>query len=103
MKLIVSLAGLAVVGFATPFSEHEHEFIRFIAKYNKKYATREEYERRLGLFQQNKQFVAEHASDSFQVEINEYADIDRTEFFALTGGIRTDKADFDWALPDDDF
>jgi C1A family cysteine protease len=38
---------------ATPFTEAEREFIDFIAKHKRTYATKEEYEYRLSVFSQN--------------------------------------------------
>ena len=58
MKAIVAFA---LLGFAaaTPMGEFEHEFIKFVAKHNRRYATKEEYNFRLNEFSRNAKFIEE--------------------------------------------
>jgi hypothetical protein len=42
-------------------SDAEREFINFIAKYHRSYGTKEEYNYRLSIFEENYKLVTEHA------------------------------------------
>ena len=69
----------------TPMQEVEHEFMNFVSKYKRTYATKEEYYYRLGLFTQtyhkihthNQKHVQEHG---FTMEVNHFADLTEKEF-----------------------
>lgn len=64
-----------------PHSYHEYvdEFNKFVNQYSKTYSSFEEYVRRLSIFAKNYDFVKQHNSDSFTVDINCFADIDSSE------------------------
>ena len=86
MKAVIAFA---LLGFAaaTPMGEYEHEFIKFLAKHNRRYATKEEYAFRLNEFSRNAAFVNEFSKrDSTQtVELNHMADWTREEYRNLLG------------------
>ena len=52
----------ALVAFVAANNEIEAEFLQHLSKYGKSYATREEYEFRLNVFQKKVEFVAKHNS-----------------------------------------
>lgn len=75
MKLILVLALIFAVAFASDFQE-------FTIKYNKQYSTQEEFQKRLQIFESNKKFINEHNTQghSFQLALNEFADLTHEEF-----------------------
>ena len=77
---------------STPFSEEEKEFINFIAKHQKNYFSKEEYNYRLGIFAENYRFVQEHnAKDSsYKVAINHLSDLTPHEFKSFNLGYTAD-------------
>jgi cathepsin L len=84
-----TIAALAALGFAaaTPMGEFEHEFIKFLAKHNRRYATKEEYNLRLAEFQKNHQFVQEFNKKGSKqtVEVNHMGDWTREEYRNILG------------------
>lgn len=65
--------------------EVEHEFMNFVAKYKRTYATKEEYYYRLGLFTQTYHKINTHNKKhvqelGFTMEINHFADLTEQEF-----------------------
>lgn len=77
----------AAVAAATPMGEFEHEFIKFVAQNNRRYATKEEYNARLQAFSVNHQFVQEFNKKSTKqtAEINHMGDWTREEYRQLLG------------------
>jgi cathepsin L len=84
-----TIAALAALGFAaaTPMGEFEHEFIKFLAKHNRRYATKEEYNLRLAEFQKNHQFVQDFNKKGSKqtVEVNHMGDWTREEYRNILG------------------
>ena len=74
--LIAFLQGTPRSGVATytAFSEEDLEFMRFIAKYDKSYGTKEEYAARSRIFKMNLDLIRKHAGESFTLGINKFAD-----------------------------
>ena len=81
------MIALATVAVATPMGEFEHEFIKFVAENNRRYATKEEYNARLDAFSVNHQFVKEFNKKSIKqrAEINHMGDWTREEYRQLLG------------------
>jgi C1A family cysteine protease len=67
--------------------QYEHEFIQFLAKHNRRYATKEEYNMRLAEFSKNHAFVKEFTKKSTKqtVGINHMGDWTREEYRQLLG------------------
>jgi cathepsin L len=67
--------------------EFEHEFIKFIATHNRRYATKEEYNARLNAFSANHSFVKEFSKKGSKqtVAINHMGDWTREEYRQLLG------------------
>jgi len=84
MKFAAVLA-LAAFAAATPMGEFEHEFFKFIAQQNRRYATKEEYNLRLAEFEKNFRFVKEFKSEKQTVALNHMADWSRDEYRQLLG------------------
>lgn len=99
----------AAVAAATPMGEFEHEFIKFVAQNNRRYATKEEYNARLQAFSVNHQFVKEFNKRSVKqtVALNQMADWTREEYRQLLGykpALKTEVAEFEqvpenWTAP----
>jgi C1A family cysteine protease len=87
MKFAVALAAIAAFGAATPMGEFEHEFIRFLATHNRRYATKEEYNMRLAEFSKNHSFVKEFSKKGTKqtVKVNAMGDWTRQEYRQLLG------------------
>jgi len=76
MKVILILACILAIALASA------EFQQFSIKFNKKYDTKEEYQKRLDIYTQNKQFIEEFnkGKESYTLAINEFADLTHEEF-----------------------
>ena len=64
-------------------THEDYEFIKFVAKYGKDYATKEEFEYRSTVFQNNFRFIVETNSKndlSYSVGLNKFADMTNEEF-----------------------
>eukprot|EP00117_Sycon_ciliatum_P028676 scpid95523/ scgid22992/ Cysteine proteinase 5 len=94
MKAIIALC---LVGYAVaaPMGEFEHDFIRFVAKNNRMYGTKEEYNFRLNTFSQNAKFIEEFnkLGKKQTVEINNMADWTHEEYKQLLGTKQEDVAE----------
>ena len=66
----------AVSALLSLVSANEQDFLSYITKYGKSYATREEYEFRLNIFTKTVAFIEEHNSDpeNHRVGLNWMAD-----------------------------
>jgi cathepsin L len=86
MKIVAALAALGFAA-ATPMGEYEHEFIKYIAKQNRRYATKEEYTARLDEFSKNMKFIEEFSKKGTKqtVALNHMGDWSRTEYRQLLG------------------
>jgi cathepsin L len=84
MKAVIALAAVAT---ATPMGEFEHEFIKFVATHNRRYATKEEYNARLNAFSVNHNFVQEFNKKGSKqtTAINHMGDWTREEYRQLLG------------------
>ena len=103
MKVI---AGLAVVGatatlayfgsqnvtsgqnfIATPMGEFEISFMTFLAKHNKSYGTKEEYEYRLSEYSKNMQLINDHnkGDHTYKLAENKFADQSDAEYKKMLG------------------
>jgi len=76
MKVLLVLALVFAIAFASA------DFQDFTIRYNKKYSTAEEYQKRLNIFQQNQKFINEHnkSNKDYTLAINEFADLTHEEF-----------------------
>ena len=99
----------AVVGSAAAqllgktLSEGDQEFIQFVTKYGKSYASRAEFEARSKIFQEKLAAVTEHNSQNditHTIAINAFADLSEAEWAKMRGymptarnGITSDFAD----------
>jgi len=70
-----------------PLTTEDHQFIRFVAKYNKSYGTKEEYNFRANQFKQNLVKIAEHnaLNGTSTTGINYLADMTPSELKKLNG------------------
>jgi len=86
MKFAIAAAFAGLVA-ATPMGEFEHEFIKFVAKNNRRFATKEEFEARLAEFSKNAKFVQEFSqkNSTQTVALNAMADWTREEYRQLLG------------------
>lgn len=85
MKAAATFA-LAAVATATPMGEFEHEFIKFIAQNNRRYATREEYLARYAEFERVEKFISEwNQTGQHKVAHNHMSDWTREEYRQLLG------------------
>jgi len=84
MKFAAVLA-LATYASATPMGEFEHEFFKFLAQHNRRYATKEEYNLRYQEFEKNYKFITQYASETQTVGVNHMADWTREEYRQLLG------------------
>ena len=69
-------------------SAEDHEFIKFVAKYGRSYATRAEFDFRNVQFKQSLAKIAEHNSQEGQtstVGINQFADMTKEEIKRMNG------------------
>lgn len=57
--------------------------MRFIAKYDKSYGTKEEYAARSQIFKMNLELIRQHAGESFSLGINKFADWTQEEYRKL--------------------
>ena len=82
-----AVASLAALAVATPMGEFEHEFIKFLAKHNRRYGTKEEYNMRLVEFTRNHKFVLDFnkKGTTQTVAINHMGDWTREEYRGLLG------------------
>ena len=65
------------------FAHEDAEFINFIAKYGKTYASKSEHQRRAQIFAQNLQYINEHnakADKTYTLAVNKFADMLEEEF-----------------------
>jgi len=94
MKTVASIA-FAAVATATPMGEFEHEFIKFIATHNRRYATKEEYNARLTAFSMNHSFVNEFSKKGSKqtVAMNHMGDWTRQEYRQLLGFKNVEKTE----------
>ena len=79
------------------------EFIRFGAKYGRSYATKEEFELRANIFQQNYARILEenlNKDNTFTLEINEFADWTPNEFKRMLSPIKTESSNSTTSLVD---
>ena len=76
-------------------STEEHEFLKFLAKHNKSYGTKAEFEFRLAQFKETfAKMVAHNASNGTStVGINQFADLTAAEMKRLTGFQHQPKAE----------
>ena len=85
MKAAASIA-FAAVATATPMGDFEHEFIKFVAQNNRRYATREEYLARYAEFERNHKFISEwNKKGEHTVAHNHMSDWTREEYRNLLG------------------
>lgn len=85
MKAAASIA-FAAVATATPMAEFEHEFIKFVAQHNRRYATREEYLARYAEFERTHKFIQEwNKKGEHTVAHNHMSDWTREEYRQLLG------------------
>jgi len=73
---------------ATPMTDGEREFINFISKYHRSYGTKEEYNYRLNIFEQNYNSVQQHNAQNdatYTLGINGLADLSDYEYKQLLG------------------
>jgi len=84
MKTIFATALLAAVGIAEEMPAHEFEFMKWIAKHNKSYGTREEFRFRLAEWKKVDDFIKEvNAPDSEYTHTashNHLSDFTRSEY-----------------------
>jgi len=76
----------------TAMSQDELQFINYVAKYGKTYATKEEYEMRLQQFQQSLIKISMHNAQngvSYKLGLNHMADLTEEEYKARLGYKRT--------------
>jgi len=68
-------------------TEGDHEFIRYVAKYNKMYGTKAEFEFRAAQFKENLEKIAEHNSSNgtHSVGINDFTDKTPQEMKRMNG------------------
>jgi cathepsin L len=87
MKSAIALSAIAALGSATPMGEYEHEFIKFIAKNNRRYATKEEYTARLDEFTRNAKFIKEFNMKGTKQTVghNHMSDWTQSEYKQLLG------------------
>jgi len=57
--------------------------MRFVARYDKSYRTKEEYEGRFRIFKTNLDLIRQHAGDSFTLGVNKFADWTQEEYRKL--------------------
>jgi cathepsin L len=85
MKAFSAIALAALVS-ATPMGEHEHEFIKFVARNNRRYATKEEYLARYEQFERNHKFmIAFNKLGEHKVAHNHMSDWTVEEYRQLLG------------------
>jgi len=86
MKIIAAIAALGFVA-ATPMGEFEHEFIKFLAQHNRRYATKEEYNFRLAEFSRAAKFIGEFSQKGAKqtVSHNHMSDWTSAEYRQLLG------------------
>jgi hypothetical protein len=82
-----AVATLAALVAATPMTDAEFQFINYIAKYGKSYATVEEYNARLAIFvQKNAEITRINAEQSsFKLGHNKFTDYTDAEYKKLLG------------------
>ena len=81
-----SAIALAAAVTATPMGEHEHEFIKFVARHNRRYATKEEYLARYEQFERNHKFIVNfNKLGEHQVAHNHMSDWTVEEYRQLLG------------------
>jgi len=81
-------SGASFLNKATPFTEAEREFIRFIAEHSRSYGTKEEYEFRLQEFSKKYVEIQKHnakVNRTYELGINKFADVTDYEFSKLLG------------------
>lgn len=79
---------------STPMSHEDYEFFRYIAKYGKDYATKEEFDFRNSVFQSNLRHIVESNSRNdltFSLGINKFADMTNEEFRKRLGRKKNQK------------
>lgn len=102
----VLLAALLIVASqAALFSEEQYQarFVQWMLDHEKTY-TPEDFFFRYKVFKGNMDFVEEHNNDSsntYQVELNQFADMTTTEFKAVYAGYRADLVSSDVLTLDD--
>ena len=65
MRAIFASAVIATVAYAETMGSHEFEFMKYIARWNKSYGTREEYNARMERWREVDAFIKEvNAPDS---------------------------------------
>ena len=81
---VAALAGLVA---ATPMTDAEFQFINYVAKFGKSYATVEEYNARLAIFvQKNAEINRINAEQSsFKLGLNKFTDYTDAEYKKLLG------------------
>ena len=86
MKSFVALA-LAGVSSATLMEMADYEFMKYITVYNKRYATKEEFDFRLDLFKQAQKEIEEHNAKNGTSTMghNIYSDWTEEEFNGILG------------------
>lgn len=57
--------------------------MRFVARYDKSFGTKEEYEARSWIFKTNLDLIRQHAGDSFTLGLNKFADWTQEEYRKL--------------------
>ena len=105
----------AIVGSAsaqflgTALTEGDQQFIRFVAKYGKTYASRAEFEARNAIFQEKLAFIEEHNStneEGHTVAVNAFTDLTDAEWANMRGyksaGLNAAYADFSGVELDDE-
>ena len=68
-------------------NEAEREFINFITKYHRTYGTKEEYNYRLSVFEENFNHIQQHNSEGhlYTLGINKMTDLNAYEYKQLLG------------------
>jgi C1A family cysteine protease len=84
MKFVIATALAAIVS-ATPMSEFDLEFIRFVSEYGKSYGTKEEFDFRLKTFSANLLELKAFKSDTSTVGINKFTDRTPEEMKRMNG------------------
>ena len=77
---------------STQITDGERAFINFISKYHRTYGTKEEYNYRLSIFEENFNMMKEHNSmlgKSYSMDVNNLADMSAYEYKQLLGYKKT--------------
>jgi C1A family cysteine protease len=83
MKAFVALLFLGIIAAAFAQDSVSQQFVEFQHKYNKVYSTKEEYNRRLAIFEHNLKLIKEKnakAGGKTTFAVNKFSDMTREEF-----------------------